>query len=270
MRLLHLLLVTLCITILGCGAAGSALDAAVDRAANRTGETVGDAVGQRVGEMAAAVVMARFPDTWSSRWMSVYVNYLFNVAFFSGSYAVSEDAYEPGEWTRWRMLDGEEDTNAVIERAFLSTTEEGNEWWRVKYVNTEEDEAIVLEGLFAPGRSELLRMRAQFPGEEPKELPVEEGLYTYAEPVHLTEESLQGATVGEEQVAVPAGTFQTRHVRYGTAGAILEWWIVDDVPGDLVRYLRSVDGGEEGSEMPQSWTVELIGYGDDAEPELTG
>lgn len=260
-----LLLVTLFLMLPGCGA----VDTAIDRAATRTGAVVGDAIGQRVGEMAAAVAVAQFPDTWSARWTSIYVNHLFTVGFSSGSYSVVEGAYEPGEWTHWQMLDGDEPSGAEVERAFLETTDSGDEWWRVKYVNTEDDEEIVLEALFTENRSEIVRMRAQFPGEEAKELPVEEGSYSYAEPVHLTEQSLEGATVGQERVTVPAGSFEARHVRYGTAGATLDWWIQDDVPGNLVKYSRRLDGGDAETNGPQSWTVELTSYGDGAERQLS-
>lgn len=273
MRISTFTIAILVAVLAGCGAASTALDSAIDRAATRTGEGVGDAVGQRVGEMASTLVLAQFPENWSARWTSLYVNYLLHVGLASGSYAVVEEAYEPGEWTRWNMLEGSEPTGAVVERAFLGTESEGEEWWRVRYVNTNDDEAIVLEALFADDRQELVRMRAQFPGEEPQELPVERGTYGYAEPIQLTEESLEGATVGSERVDVPAGAFEARHVRYGSAGATLEWWIQDEVPGHLVKYLRRVDetgSDEAGDSISQSWTVELESYGDDAVRELSG
>ena len=269
MRKLTLPILAVFIFIAGCSVANNAIDAAVDRAAQRTGETVGDAIGQRVGEMAASMLMARFPDAWTGQWTSLYVNYLFSVAFHSGSYSVVEEAYEPGEWTRWTMLQGEDATGSEFERAYLEQTDEGEEWWRVTYVNTADDEEIVLEGLFSADRSELLRLRAQFPGEEPKELPVQEGTYSYAEPMQLTEQSLEGATRGTEQVSVPAGSFQAQHIEYGTAGATLLWWLNDDVPGNLVKYAsRADEQGESETEIPNTWTVELADYGDGAEPQL--
>lgn len=255
--------------IAGCSVANNAIDTAVDRAAQRTGETVGDAVGQRVGEMAASMIMARFPDTWTGQWTTLYVNYLFSLAFHSGSYSVVEEAYEPGEWTRWTMLQGDEPTGSEFERAYLEQTDDGEEWWCVTYVNTEDDEEIVLEGLFSADRSELLRLRAQFPGEEAKELPVEEGTFSYAEPRQLTEQSLEGAMRGIEQVSVPAGSFQARHIEYGTAGSTLSWWINDDVPGNLVKYAsRADEQDEDDAQIPETWTVELAEYGDGAEFRL--
>jgi len=167
------------------------------------------------------------------------------------------------------MIENGESTGAFIERAFLARTDEGNEWWHVTYENAETDEAIVLEGLFSPDREELLRLRGKFPGEEPKEMPVQEGTYGYAAPQTLTPESMEGATVGTESVVVPAGSFEARHVRYGTPGATLEWWMDDAVPGELVKYLRRADdGSDDTSNAPASWVVELDEYGDGAESEL--
>lgn len=260
-----LLIALLLLSMSACSVANRAIDSAVDRAAQRTGE----AVGERVGEMAGSMIAARFPDTWSTRWTTLYVSYLFNIAFHSGSYAVVEDAYVPGEWTRWEMMNESSAPGGRMERAFVGRTNEGQEVWRVVYTNPDDDESIVLEGLFSPGRSELIRLRSQFPGEEARELPVEEGAYTYAEPVNLTEESVEGATVGMEAITVPAGSFEARHVRYGGMGSTLDWWIDESVPGHLVRYSRSA-GGDDGSGegAPESWVVELRAYGDDAESML--
>src|SRR5690606_581122 len=107
------------------------------------------------------------------QWMTLYVNYLFAVAFHSGSYTVVDDAYEPGEYTRWTFVGENEDSPAAIERAFLSRTDEGHEWWKVKYINTQEDQELILEGLFNTESGELLRLRAQFSGAAPAERPVQ-------------------------------------------------------------------------------------------------
>ena len=267
-NLTKFLVVVVIVAATGCGAANRAVQTAVDRAATATGAAVGETVGAKLGEAASAMVAARFPANWTQQWTALYVNYLFSIAFHSGSYSVVEEAYEPGDWTRWRVVDEGEETPATVERAFLAETPDGNQWWRVKYVNTEDDEAIILEGLFDREAGEMLRLRGQFPGEEPKELPVTEGTYGYAEPIELTEASIEGATVGVESVSVPAGTFQARHVRYGTTGGTLEWWLEDDVPGHLVKYLSTSATDTDGAAVPASWTVELQAYGDNAESEL--
>lgn len=255
--------------MLSAGGCVSAIDTAVrtatDRAAQSTGQQVGDAIGQRTGAAMANYVAARFPDVWTPHFTSLYVGYLFNVAFHSGSYAVEQTPYAPGQWTRWRLTDGSDASASTMERAFLARTENGGEWWRVAYHSAESDDTITLEGLFSPDRSELVRLRAQFPGEEPKELPVQEGTYGYVEPITLTEESLAGATVGTQDVAVPAGRFTARHVRYGDMASTLEWWLDPAVPGGLVKYLRKA--GDADNEM-DTWTAELDAYGDGATSRL--
>lgn len=264
---IHILLLT--VLFIAMGGCSGVVERAVDSTANRAAERTGEVVGDRIGEAAGAMIVARFPDTWTDRWMQIYTGYLFNVAFHANGYAVTEQAYEPGEWTRWQMVEDGEPTEAFLKRAFLQRTEDGNEWWHVTYENDEEDEAIVLEALFSPEREEMLRLRAQFPGEEPREMPVEEGTYGYSEPTRLTEESIEGATEGVESVTVPAGTFEARHVRYGAASATFEWWMEDSVPGGLVRYLRQTGSeGEDGTGESASWVVELDDYGDGAESEL--
>lgn len=262
-----LFLAGLILSFTGCS---SVVNTAVDSTVNRAAERTGEVVGERIGEAAGAMIVARFPDTWTAQWTNLYTGYLFNIAFSAGNYSVAQDAYAPGEYTRWQMLENDEPTGAYIKRAFLARTDEGNEWWHVTYENAETDEAIVLEGLFSPDQEELLRLRGKFPGEEAKEMPVEAGTYGYTQPRTLSSESIEGATVGMESISVPAGTFEARHVRYGTPGATLEWWMDDSIPGSLVKYLRRADNGSSDEERntPASWVVELESYGDDATSEL--
>ncbi len=257
----------------GLAGCSTVIGEAIDTAARRTGQGIGEAVGQRTGQMAGAAVSARFPDMWTPDMSAVYVNYLFSVAFHSGSYTVSEADYQPGEWTRWRLAEtGDEGRPSELERAFLARTDEGREWWRVKYVidDGESVDSLTVEMLFDRESGEVLRMRGKMPGEEQaKEMPVEEGTYNYVQPTKLTPESVEGATVGVESVGVPAGTFQARHIRYGgMAGGTLDWWLNDDVPGHMVKYSRST--GESATEGPDryNWTLELLEYGTDATSEL--
>lgn len=249
----------LVVTVLGSTGCATVIDSAVDAAARRTGQSIGDAAGQRIGAAAASRIPTGGLGAFTPELMTLYVGYLFSLGFHSGSYTFEERAYEPGEWTRWVVVD---DDTSEMERAFLTRTADGGEWWRVKYTDREEGEAIVLEGLFSAERRELIRLRAQMPGEdEPSELPVQEGTYGYAAPVQLTAESVEGATVGTETVRVPAGSFQARHIRYGSGTGTIEWWLTGQVPGGMVRYTtRQADG--------ESVTVELSAHGRGAVSEL--
>lgn len=258
------------VAILAVAGCGSAVSSAIDTAARRTGEGIGAAVGDRAG----AAMGARLSAMWTPHLMQFYTGYLFSLAFHSGSYAPAGAAYEPGEWTRWRIVQSEQEgAPPEFERAFLRREADGSEWWRVRYVVLGDDgsgnarpDTILLEGKFNADRSQLVRLRGKMPGDtEPKEMPVEEGTYGYSEPIPLTEESLEGATVGTETVSVPAGTFTSRHVRYGNmGGGTLDWWLNDEVPGDMVKYTNSSpqEASSDGSTPdPNNYTVELLAHG---------
>jgi hypothetical protein len=261
------IVLVMALSVTGCGAA-------IDSAIHSAGQGIGDAVGQRVGEAAGAAIAAQLPSVWTPALTQLYMNYLFTMAFHSGSYTFTGTDYAVGEWTRWRMVDSESGARPdEMERAFLHRRDDGKEWWRVKYVSAAEEEgrdSITVEALFDPETGEFVRMRGKMPGEdEAKEMPVEEGTYGYVEPRRLTEESLEGAVVGVETVQVPAGTYRARHVRYGGMDAgTWEWWLSDDVPGGMVKYGRHYE--EQDPEGPDlyNWTLELVDSGRGAQSEL--
>jgi len=199
----------------------------------------------------------------------MYSSYLFTFAFTPGGYWVEPTAYQPGEWTKWRVTSGGE--GGWMERAFLKKTAEGKEWWRVAMFNPEEQDTVILEALFAADRSTVLRLRSKFPGQGVAEMPVQEGMSVYREPVKLTRESLEGATVGEENVTVPAGSFHARHIRYGNmmGGGTVDWWVADGVPGGLVKYSAGPQAqAGEGGANNEAYAFELLGRGSDARTML--
>lgn len=249
------------------------LDGALDAAGRRAGMGIGDAVGASIGDAAGRAIAARMPAMWTPDLTGLYMNYLFTMAFHSGSYTFEGTDYAVGEWTRWRLLDPEgRGENPELERAFLHRRADGNEWWRVKYVSEAEEgrDSIVVEALFDPKSGEFLRMRGKMPGEaEAREMPVEQGTYTYVEPRKLTRESLEGAIVGTETVRVPAGSYSADHVRYGGMDyGVYEWWLDESVPGGLVKYSRSYEDMESEGPDPYNWTVELVASGRNARSEL--
>lgn len=258
--------VVLVVAVTGCG---SVMESAMDAAASRAGAGIGNAVGNRIG----GAVAARMPAVWTPDLTPIYMNYLFTMAFHSGSYELAGTEYEVGEWTRWRMVDSEADGEepVEIERAFLNRTAEGMEWWRVKYVSDtgEGMDSITVEALLDPESGEFRRMRGKMPGEkEAKEMPVEEGTYSYARPVQLTKESMEGALVGKESVRVPAGTFTADHLRYGSGYGTYDWWFNEAVPGGLVKYSRTYEQADEEGPDAYNWTVELVRSGTGATSAL--
>ncbi|MDH5234144.1 MAG: hypothetical protein OEW77_04230, partial [Gemmatimonadota bacterium] len=77
-----------------------------------------------------------------------------------------------------------------------------------------------------------------------------------------TAESLEGATVGMEDVKTDAGTFHARHVRFGQGGGTLEWWLDDSAVGGWVKF-AAVDDDKK-----PRYTMELVGKGTGAKSEL--
>lgn len=259
---------------LALGAAGGSLllaggwaCSAANTAVNAAAEEVGEAAGE-------AVVREYSPEfrTW-------YSSYVTSLAFASGGYSVAPAAadYEPGEYTVHRMEGADGEPIARIRKALLFVDDEGNEGWKVRFVDEAAGDTTVMEYLFSPDRSELLRLRARYPDEETAtEVPVEENTY-YSEPRALTEESIEGATVGTETVTVPAGEFEARHVRFDVSArsGTQSWWLDDGVPGGVVRYaLRAEDSADE--DRPEDaeglardrYVEELVEYGTGAESEL--
>lgn len=266
MRMRALPLIAGTLLLGGCSAAiGGALGGATGSFGSGVGNAVGAGVGRAVGDRIAAGVAGRLPKIMTPDLTNFYIGYLFSIAFHSGSYSLEQTPYNPGDWTRWRIADNE-DGSAEFERAFLGKTNDGGEWWRVKYTTTDgkETSSMVLEGLFSSDKTQLVRLRALMPdGKEPTEMPIHEGTFGYVQPIPLTEESIAGATIGVERISVPAGSFEARHVRYGSlSGGNLDWWLSNKVPGGLVKYTAR-DAGEGTTSA-----VELVGHGKGAKSEL--
>lgn len=228
------------------------------------GTAVADAIAAVGGGAGAGRAM---PGQWTADVSWAYVGALFGMMYSTGA-NVFDQPYQPGQWTRWEMRGADDDDKQTVERAFLSKSEDGNEWWRFKAVAGSD--TIVLEALFknsGEGMQELVRMRGKMPGErEPNEMMVPEQM-TMVRTLGMfgsrpTKESVDGATVGTENVTVPAGTFSAKHVRFGGMGGRQEWWISDGVPGGWVQYTVTPQEGEG------SFKMVLVAHGTGATSEL--
>jgi hypothetical protein len=253
------------LAVSGCGTGNNFVDDAIGSAASAMGQQVGKAAGDAVVQHYSPMFM---------RWQTAY---LMRMAFYAEGYSIEAAAhpYEPGEYTAWAVSGRDDKTASHMRRAFLFENEDGNEWWQVVHDNVDGEEEVTLEALFTPDRSQMLRLRAEYPdGEGPREMPVEE--QNYRAPQRLTQESIEGATEGVESVRVPAGAFEARKVRFGQPGGGTQtWWLSDDVPGGVVKYSWTAprdedDEAPEGAEdMPTSaYIVELQDYGSGAESRL--
>ncbi|MBL8996907.1 MAG: hypothetical protein JNL44_06280 [Gemmatimonadetes bacterium] len=215
----------------------------------------------------------RTPAVWTTDFAWIWISQLFAVQYLSGATMFEKD-YAPGDWTKWTVKVEDEEEVQTVERAFIGRQADGGEWWRMKTVTISGDEAdtVSLEALFRPEPDndylqKLVRMRAKLPGnDEPQEMMVPEQWATWnmmgAFPYKPTQESIDGATIGMEDVKTAAGTFRAKHVRFGQGGGTLEWWLVDESVGGWVKF-AAVDNDKQ-----PRYTMELAGRGTGAKSEL--
>jgi hypothetical protein len=254
------LAVVLAMGLSGCFLVQEAAQTTVASASEAAGQEVGEAIGARVASAAS------LPTAGTAQWNQFMVSQaqvMFNYAFAANGMWPAEATYEEGEWVRYEFRAGSEGDAGfqTLERAFLTTTEDGNEWWRVR-AQQQEGDAWIYEALISPDREEVVRLRSKDPEGNVGEVPVTERT-VYQSPQRLTEESIDGATVGRENLDTPAGTFSTRKVEYagGMGSGTVTWYLSEEVPGHVVRY--RTQGGQG-----QTWTSTLTDYGSDATTTL--
>jgi hypothetical protein len=216
----------------------------------------------------------RGPNVWTSDYAWVWISQLFAVQYLSGATMFEKD-YQPGEWTQWRIATADNaDETQITERAFLGRTTEKAEWWRLRTITNYKDGAdtVTLEAMFKPDPSNeyvqtLVRMRGKLPGNsEAQEMMVPQQWSTWnlmgAFPYKPTPESIEGATVGVEDVKTPAGTFKAKHVRFGQGGGTIDWWLDETAVGGWVKFAAI------GDDKEARYTMELLGKGKGAKSEL--
>lgn len=241
---------------LGLGGCYSIIDSAINSAADSAGNRIGEQIGNEIARQ------------YTPQFMQFYTNYIFALAFGAGGYDVAQKDYAPGEWARFNLASDKD--GSWMERAYLGTDADGNQWWKVKYFDGESGDTVIMEALLSADRTQMLRLRAKWPDDQaPKEMAVQQGT-TWVPPQKLTPQSIEGATVGTGSVTVPAGTFTARHVRFGQPGeGTYEWWLVDSVPGGLVKSAQTspTSDSEQGMNS-DNWTLVLAAFGKDAKDEL--
>jgi hypothetical protein len=220
----------------------------------------------------------RGPAVWNTDYAWLWISQLFAVQYLSGATMFEKD-YKPGEWTRWQISTADNaDETQTTERAFLGRTSEKGEWWRLKTINNYKDgdkataDTVVLETLFKPDSTneyvqQLVRMRGRLPGStEAQEMMVPQQWAMWnmmgAFPYKPTKESIDGATIGVEDVKTPAGSFKAKHVRFGQGGGTMDWWLDDSAVGGWVKFAAI------GDDKQAKYTMELIGRGTGAKSEL--
>jgi hypothetical protein len=260
----------LALSLAGCSTVGSAIGGAIGGANRGVGEAAGNAAAGAIagrfrgpsvpGAPAAQAGGAGMAGPQSAQMMTYYANWMFTLGFNSGGYWLPGADLRPGQSVTFEFAaDGKAQR---MERAFLAKQADGKEWWRVKWWSTTEPDTVVFEAMFSADRSQVLRMRGKTSGQPAGEIPVEQNTgFSWSEPTYLTQESLNAATVGTENVTTPAGSFSAKHIRYTLmGGGTYEWWTADNVPGGVVKYVVGYSSN--------MYTQTLVAMGSDAKSEL--
>ncbi len=220
-------------------------------------------IGRAIGEHAENEAYRRtapkekLPPPRSANWgnfMAMQAQIVFTYAFSAGGLWLGQVDYAPGEWTKFEIItDG--DNTIEMERAYMKVDEKGNHWWRISWMDGED--SWIYETLISPDGS-LLRLRAKDADGNQGEIPVA-GQQIYFPPQDVTNESIEGATVGKSSIKTNAGVFNCDHVVflavYGQGK--VEWWITKEVPGGVAQY-QIVDQGEV------LWKSKIIAKGKNA------
>jgi hypothetical protein len=233
----------------------------VGRAMDRTIDSAAERVGDQIGQAIAANMLASNPQLMFAYSMSV-----FSMMFHHGGYWFQGfDSYEAGSFSRWEVTGATEGSR--FERALLRRNQDTSEWWRVEtYTPTDQGEdVVIMEALLSSadeaGARRVLRMRAMLPGDaEAREIPVEEKdseQWKIHQGRTLTKESMEGMTKGTEAVTTPAGSFKATHLQSTDGVNTVNWYVVDAVPGKLVKYNAVAEDGKNTYE----WV--LTAYGQD-------
>ena len=234
-------------------------------------------VSMAVAQAGASGRGMRGPSVWTTDYAWLWISQLFAVQYLSGATMFEKD-YKPGEWTRWQISTADNpDETQTTERAFLGRTSDRGEWWRLKTITNYKDgdkttaDTVTLEALFKPDSSneyvqQLVRMRGKLPGNtEAQEMMVPQQWAMWnmmgAFPYKPTKESIEGATLGVEDVTTPAGSFKAKHVRFGQGGGTLDWWLDDTAVGGWVKFAAI------GDDKQAKYTMEMLGKGLGAKSE---
>lgn len=249
---------------LGLQACANPEEVIVNSAMEGMQRAAGDHVEQAVYGAMAPEGPAPSPNRgrqWN-QYMVTHARTVFAHSFSVGGYWISRADFQPGEWAEYEIDQAGGDQTVIVEKAFLKRTADGNEWWRVTW-SVNDEQTWVYESLIDRERGQLLRLRGRDQQGNVKEIPVEKGTRVYNQPRELTEQSIDGATVGTRTVRTKAGSFQADEVRYGAMGAQgdVVFWLSDGVPGGVVKY-------EISNNRDAQWTSTLVDYGSDATTRL--
>jgi hypothetical protein len=164
---------------------------------------------------------------------------LYWYSFYIGGFYFDDSSYREGQGTRWKITTNDDPDALIIDKSLLKDNTDGSRWWKIIY-NSGKDQ--FLYEFLVDKDYNLLKLRfidddgaVQEYSPEPEDLEA----YTTTEMREISEADYSRWNTGQVTVRTQAGSFKTDHLVYTEAEAqhSFEWWISEDVPGGLVKYL---------------------------------
>jgi len=238
-------------------------DAVIDGVVDGTSRAASDKAEQEVYESLAPKGEVPAPQTqqWNF-YMATHARVLFNYTFAPGGVWVSRQDYQPGEYTKYQSEREDEETDMIIEKAFLEKLDNGNEWWRVSW--KDDEEKVIYEALIDTS-GQMIKLLAQDSEGNKGEIRVQ-GQRIYRRPNKVSDQEINQSRVETETVSTPAGTFETDKIKYtaitNEGQDSMTWWLSPEIPGGVVKYQFHDDN-------ERVWNAVLIEKGQGAERKLT-
>ena len=163
---------------------------------------------------------------------------LYWYSFYAGGFYFDDSSYKEGEGSVWKLTSkSNPGENLLVDKALLKINSDGTKWWKVKYSDDGDD--IVFEFLIDTDyRIVKLRFRDADTGKIQEYEPTDKDIVTYSKEYMrtFTDSDYSEMKTGTEKVKTPAGIFLADHLVYTEEEADYEWWIIDKVPGNMVKF----------------------------------
>jgi len=171
-------------------------------------------------------------------------------AFAAGGFYFDDRTYEVGDGTVWELTSSDDEDGLLLEKALLKEDGDGSRWWRVAFT-TDGDRYVYEYHIGADYRfiemsfkdvSENQVGTYTFQGDEGAQ-------YGVATVDPITPADYGQYKAGSERLKVRAGTFNTDLLKYEVTGGEDEWtyswWVSQEVPGSLVKFIWELNDREE-------------------------
>ena len=200
----------------------------------------------------------------SPMYMQIYLSQFYSIywySFYAGGFYFDDSNYKEGQGTEWRLTASEDNDDFIISKALLKVNKDESRWWQVKY--NEGEDGFIYEFLLDKNYN-LLRLKFidEETGEVREYIASKEDLETYrtADMRGITDSDYKDWSEGTVDIKTKAGKFTAEHLLYTENNFNFEWWISDEVPGTVIKYMWK--------DADESMTGELIKISNKNKTEL--